>query len=300
VAEVVVVGSLNVDLTLPVPRRPEGGETLLGEDLRRAPGGKGANQAVAAARLGRDVAMIGAVGDDPEGEWLLDLVAAEGVDVSAVRRVPAPTGHAVILLEPDGESTIVVSPGANGRLTPADVDAHQRLLAGARCVLAQHEVPVDTVARAAALTRGQFVLNPAPGRPVARDLLRRVDVLVPNRLELAAVLERPEPTGQAGVLALARELAGPSTVVVVTLGPDGALVVSGDAATPVPAPTVAAADTTAAGDSFCAGFVDALLDGADPVAAAGHAVQVAAVTVTRPGALDSLPRRDELRLPESR
>jgi ribokinase len=192
------------------------------------------------------------------------------------------------------------SAGANGRLTAVDVDAQEQLLSGARCVLAQHEVPEDAVARAAALTRGHFVLNPAPGRPVARALLRRVDVLVPNRLELAAVLDRPAPTGEASVLALARELAGPSTVVVVTLGPDGALVVSGDAATPVPAPKVAAVDTTAAGDSFCAGFVDALLDGADPVEAAGHAVRVAAVTVTRPGALDSLPRRDELRLPESR
>jgi ribokinase len=293
-ADVVVVGSINVDLTIEVDRVPSRGETLPGSDLRRGGGGKGANQAVACARLGRAVSMVGAVGHDADGTWMLELLAAENVDTRAVLRSSRSTGQALILVEPDGESTIVISPGANASLSPANVDAAATLVVSARCVLAQQEVSAATVARAAELASGLFVLNPAPARPVSAEVLARVDVLVPNRHELAGLVGT-EPSADLDVIGdMARSLDGPTTVVV-TLGPDGALVVERSRRTHVAAVEAKAVDATAAGDTFCAALVDALLDGADVIAATRWATRAAAVAVTRRGAMDSIPRRSEVK-----
>jgi ribokinase len=294
-SEIIVVGSINVDVSIGVPHAPRRGETLLGADIVRGGGGKGANQAVACARLGRETAMVGAVGDDADGTWMLQLLAAEDVDTSAVLRLDRPTGQAVILVEPDGESTIVVSPGANGALAPEDIDRARDRLAEARCVLAQQEVSAAVVTRAAELTRGLFVLNPAPARPVDRQTLQHVDVLVPNRYELAGLCGEEPSSDDNAIAAMARTLEGP-TAVVVTLGTAGALVVEGDRAVHVPAHSVEAVDATAAGDTFCAALVDALLDGADTVEAARWAVRVAAVTVGRRGAMSAIPYRSEIGL----
>lgn len=285
----VVVGSINLDITVPVEHPPTAGQTLLGGAAVRSPGGKGANQAVALARLGRDVRMVGAVGTDADGDALLARLRAERVDFTAVRRVPEATGQAFVFVSAGGESTIVVAPGANMTLRPE----HVGVVASAEAVLLQQEIPAEAVAAAVGACEGIVVLNPAPARPLERGVLRRVDLLVPNRDELAALAGRTSLRSTTEVETAATGL-GVRGSVVVTMGADGALVVEPGRTTHVPALRVVAVDATAAGDSFCAGLVDAVLDGADPVEAARFATRVAAVTVTRAGAIDALPTRAEL------
>ena len=287
-----MVGSVNTDLTIAVPRLPREGETILGGEAVRRAGGKGANQAVASARLGRRTGLVGRVGDDPEAGALLGRLAAEGVDTSAVARAEGASGTAIILLR-DGESTIVVSPGANARLSEADVLAAGPALRAARAVLLSLEVPVAAVAAAARVAGGLVVLNPAPARPLPAELLARVDVLVPNRQELAGLAVAPAAAGPGAVAEQARALPG-AGVVVVTLGGDGALVVTADRAVHVPAEPATVVDATAAGDGFCAALTDALIGGAQVEAAARWAARVAAAVVERPGAMDSLPTREQV------
>ncbi|MEU7619657.1 ribokinase [Micromonospora rifamycinica] len=295
--DIVVVGSLNVDVVVPLHELPAAGQTVLGAaDHRRAGGGKGANQAVAAARLGRRVAMVGAVGIDADGDWLLGLLAAEGVATDAVLRAPRPTGQAIVLVTDDGDSTIAVSSGANMWLAPGHLTPLRHLLGSARAVLLQQEVDAAVVAEAVRVAEGLVVLNPAPARPVDPATLARVDVLVPNRGELAALAGVRSLVGAVGtddLAAMARTLRtrGP---VVVTLGGDGALVVTTDRQWLVPAEQVDAVDATGAGDTFCAALADALLDGAAIDEAARWASRAAAVTVTRPGAMAAAPRRAEV------
>ncbi|MFY1651647.1 ribokinase [Solwaraspora sp. WMMB762] len=298
--DIVVVGSLNVDVVVPLDELPAAGQTVLSAaDHSRAGGGKGANQAVAAARLGRSVAMVGAVGDDPEGQWLTGLLAAEGVDTSAVLRAPRPTGQAIVLVTADGDSTIAVSSGANMWLAPEHLRPYADLIGDAAAVLLQQEVDAAVVAAVVAAARGLVVVNPAPARPIDAETLARVDVLVPNRGELAALAGATVPAGTGpsegvdSLAAMARSL-GTRGPVVVTLGADGALVVTADREHLVPAEPVVAADATGAGDTFCAALADALLDGAAIDDAARWASRAAAVTVTRPGAMASAPRRAEV------
>lgn len=294
--DVVVVGSINVDLRLDVAAIPRSGETILARGMQRAAGGKGANQAAAAARLGRKVAMVGAVGHDDGAALALGRLAAEGVDTAPVAREATSTGTAVVLWERP-ESTIVVHAGANDAVTGAMVRERAGVLAGARAVLCQLETPVEALEAVGATAPGLKVLNPAPAKgPLDAGLLAAFDLLVPNRFELGNLAgAAAEPRTLAEVEAAARSV-GVATDWVVTLGGDGALVVpaDGSAALHVPAQVVDAVDTTAAGDSFCAGLVDALLDGAPLLDAVRWATRVAAVTTTRHGAMDSLPRRDEV------
>ena len=293
-AAIAVVGSLNLDLVVRVPRLPGPGETVSGDDVFRNPGGKGANQAVAAARLGRRVAMVGCVGDDEAGRELLASLEADGVDHSRVRVVDGvPTGTAFITVGEDGENQIVVSPGANARLTPDDVAAAGTALAAAAVTLLQLEVPLETVAAAARTAGGKVVLNPAPVRALPSALVGEVDVLVPNRVELAQLAAGRVPA----TVEEAAELAGrlPARAVVVTLGSDGALVVEYGRARHVPAVPVRPVDTTAAGDAFCGGLADALAAGVTLVVAARRAVRVAAAACLRQGAQASLPTPADLR-----
>jgi ribokinase len=295
VVEVVVVGSANLDLAVRLDRLPDRGETVLAGPVERGPGGKGLNQAVASARLGRRTAFLGAVGDDDAARALDAFLAGEGVR-RVLRRTATATGHALVLLDGGGESTIVVSPGANGALTAADVARHADLLSDARAVLAQLEIPVPSVTQALRHAGGLRVLNPAPGRALPVDLLAAVDVLVPNRHELALLVGRRALDRLDDVAAAARQVAGPRTVVV-TLGADGALVLDRGRAEHVPSVPVAVVDATGAGDTFCAALVDALVDDADPVEAARWAVRAAAVTVTRPGAARAMPHRSDVAAP---
>ncbi|MGW7535207.1 ribokinase [Amycolatopsis sp. NPDC054798] len=287
-AAVLVVGSANADLVVPVDRRPGGGETVLGGDTALSPGGKGANTAVAAGKLGADVALLGAVGDDAYGQMLRDSLSNAGVDTQFVRTVDRPTGIAYITVTPDGENSILVSPGANSALEPGDVT--DEALDGVRVLVASLEVPLPTIERAVVRAHGngaRVLLNLSPAAEVSRETLAALDVLLVNEHE-AAYLLGSEDADPRELLDL-----GPRAAVV-TLGAKGAAVIEGDKSTTVESPKVEAVDTTGAGDAFAGALAAALADGAELVEAAERAVKVAAVTVTRHGAQPSYPTAAEL------
>jgi ribokinase len=293
----VVVGSLNLDSVSEVPALPRPGETVLALRSARGLGGKGANQAVSAARHGAAVAMVGCVGDDRDGAELLSALAAEAVDTSAVRvRRGPPTGAAQVIVAADGANCIVVAAGANAQLTPADAESALADLRPSDVVLIQLEIPIDAAtaaARTAAAAGARVVLNPAPAQPLPGDFVRAVDVLVPNLTELVALTGGggSDLVAEASERALA--LAGDRSVIV-TLGEHGALVVERGEATSVSAPRVDAIDTTGAGDAFCGSLASELLRGRALLDATRVAVQVGALATTRRGALSGLPRRSEI------
>jgi ribokinase len=273
---VVVVGSVNLDLVARVARLPDGGDTVPATGYTRVPGGKGANQALAARRLGAEVTLVAAVGTDDAADEALALLAADGVDLGPVRRVAGvPTGVALITVDDAGENTIVVVPGANAELTVTAAE-----LAGADAVLCQLEVPVGTVAAAAAATPpgALFCLNTAPAGPVPDAVLDRADLVVANRAEYAAVpgLDR-------------------AALVAVTAGAAGAVLrAGGREVARSPSPTVTAVDGTAAGDAFAGGLVVGLLAGLDRETALRRACAAGAAAATRAGAQPSLPRPADL------
>jgi ribokinase len=288
---VVVVGSVNVDLLVSVPRHPEAGETVLGGDAAHSPGGKGANQAVAAARLDQRVALVARVGDDTYGSALRAGLDAEGVDTAAVRTtMDVPSGLALITVDGQGENRIVVSPGANAHLTTDDVVASAELLASAVVTMVQLEVPHAAVVVAVEQAKGMVMLNPAPAATLPENVLDRIDVLVPNRVELAVLAGESVPATVDEVAELARELPARAGVVV-TLGKDGALVVADGDVAHVPAMPVEVTDTTGAGDAFCGALADALARGSALRAAAEWAVRAAGIATTAAGAQTALPTR---------
>lgn len=292
--EIAVVGSCNLDLVVGVDHVPLVGETVLGDDLREIPGGKGANQAVAAARLGRSVAMVGRVGDDAAGTTLRGALESDGVDTTRiVTTAGVPSGVALISVQADGDNAIVVSPGANGRITADDI-RRSEIVRVAPVVLTQAEIPMEAVIETVRSASGTVIWNPAPAPAdgVPLELLESVAVLVPNQTELAHLAGHVGPVDAEVAVDLARRL--PCAAVVVTLGAGGALVVAGDDHVVVPAPQITPVDTTAAGDAFCGALADGLVDGDDLVEAARWAVRVGAATTLRPGAQPSLPTRDEV------
>lgn len=284
--DVLVVGSANADLVVPADRRPGAGETVLGGDTVVSPGGKGANTAVAAARLGADVALLAAVGEDAYAGLLLDSLRDAGVRTGLVRRVARPTGIAYITVTPDGENSILVSPGANQALEPSVVDS---ALEGVKVVVASMEIPLATVERAVAVAAEKKVcslLNLSPVAAVSKETLAALDVLVVNEHEAAWLLG--DGVAPERLLDL-----GPSAAVV-TLGARGALVITGDGTTEIAAPKVTAVDTTGAGDGFTGALAAAIAEGKTLETAARRAVQVAAVSVTRHGAQPSYPTAAEV------
>ncbi|OIJ85036.1 ribokinase [Streptomyces colonosanans] len=292
--DLLVVGSANADLVIGVERRPAAGETVLGSDLVVHPGGKGANQAVAAARLGARTALLARVGDDAHGRLLLDAQREAGVDSVGVLVGGAPTGVALITVDPSGDNSIVVSPGANGRLAPEDVRAAAGLLRASRVVSAQLEIPLETVLQVVRnLPSGtRFVLNPSPPRPLPSEVLAACDPLIVNEHE-AQVIAGGELGGSPEDWARALLALGPRSVVV-TLGAEGALVASGETMTRVPSVKVDAVDTTGAGDAFTAALAYRLGAGASLPEAAAYAARVGAAAVTRPGAQESYPTAEEV------
>lgn len=290
----VVVGSSNIDMVVKTERIPRGGETVLGGDFVMVPGGKGANQAVCAAKLGADVALVARVGEDVFAEKSLDNFRATGVDTRFVTRDPNnASGVALIAVDEHGENAIVVAPGANSALTPADVDAARDTISGADAVILQLEIPEETVAHTVNLARSlgvRVVLNPAPIRPISEEVLAKVDVLVPNEHEAAGLVgaELEPPTCARRVLALG------AGAVVITLGARGAYAADARGGCFVEALKVQAVDTTAAGDAFTASLAFALAEGRDLIDAARFASRVAAISVTRMGAQSSMPSREEV------
>jgi ribokinase len=296
-AQIVVVGSLNMDVVCRVARAPEAGETVLGEDASFVAGGKGANQAVAAARLGGNVHMVGRVGADSFGERMREGLRSEGIDVSHVGTDDVTSGVALILVEAGGQNRITVAPGANARLTPAHVAAAAPLWPRDGLLLLQLETPLDTVTAAidhAHHAGLKVILNPAPAQPLPPAWWNRIDVLVPNETE-AALLTGMPLNGEAGARIAARELRRRGVrCVLVTLGELGVLLVDEAGERLIAAPRVTALDTTAAGDTFTGALAVAMGEGLDLDAAARFAVRAAALSVTRRGAQTSIPYRTEV------
>jgi len=291
--DVCVVGSANLDIVVPVPHHPVAGETVLGGDHARIPGGKGANQAVAAARLGRSVAFVGCVGNDPAGVELWDALEAEGIDVSLLRSVDhRPSGIAMISVGADGDNSIVVSPGANALVDEDQIGDAAALLEVAKVTLLQLEVPIEAVTLAAESAGGLVILNPAPAQALTSRILESVDVLVPNETELALLSGSAVAQTFDEIVDQARLL--PAARTVVTLGAQGALLVDETDMHHQPAPTVSAVDTTAAGDSFCGALADVLAEGGSLTDAMAWGVMVGAATTLRFGAQSSLPTAGEV------
>lgn len=285
-----VVGSINADLTVNVGRHPTPGETLMGSGGGITAGGKGANQAVAAAKLGTSVVLVGAVGADANAEPATALLRDAGVDLAHVEDVEDVTGLAVITVAAGGENTVLVVPGANALVGGEYVQRHAAAIKAAELVLLQGEIPADGFARAVELARGRVVVNLAPVVDVPREALLRADPLMANEHEAGLVLQQLGLDGAGTPEELARRLldAGFASVVL-TLGSAGALVASGGELTHIESPNVDAVDTVGAGDAFAGAFCHRLLAGDSMVDAARFACRVGAFSVTRPGAQPSYP-----------
>lgn len=296
---IVVLGSLNMDLVLRVPRAPGAGETLIGRSLQRLPGGKGGNQAVSCARQGAAVRLIARVGGDDDGRALCDALAADGIALGAVQRDAAqPTGVALVMVEDSAQNRIVVLPGANLAVT-VDDDGLAAALAGAQAFVTQLESPLAVVEQAVAAAAAHgvpVVLNPSPLQPLPDTLWPRVDTLVLNEVEAAEIAGRAVDGPTAARDAAQALRARGVRRVVVTLGADGAVSVDADGCHHHPALRVDAVDTTAAGDTFTGALAVALAGGATLVDAVGRGLRAAALCVTRVGAQPSIPTAAELAL----
>ena len=292
---VLVIGSLNADLTMRLPRLPRAGETVLGGALATSPGGKGANQAAAAARLGGEVRMVGCVGDDASGRGLVEALAAQQVGVEGIRTIAGEaTGTALILVDERGANAIGVASGANARLSVDVARAAEAHLGWAQVVLCQLETPLPAVrwALATARERGAItVLNPAPARALDDATLGLVDYLTPNETEAGDLTGLPVTDPDSARAAAAQLLARGARTVVVTLGAQGALACDGQRALHFPAFPVEAVDTTAAGDAFSGALAMGLAAGGSLEQAIPLASAAAALTCTRRGAQDALPDR---------
>ncbi|MFJ5777255.1 ribokinase [Streptomyces sp. NPDC093094] len=288
---IAVLGSTNMDLVAYVPKAPQRGETVTGREFRTVPGGKGANQAIAAAHAGATVSMVGAVGNDSFGARLRSVLEHSGVDTDHLRTVEGPSGTAHIVVDDEGGNAIVVIPGANGtvdHLAPGD----EGLIANADALLLQLEIPMPAVLAGAQAARAhgiRTILTPAPAQPLPIELLNAVDLLVPNEHEAATLTGRTDPRSAA--VALLEEV----PEVIVTLGPAGCLYAArGAEPVTVPAPQVTAVDSTAAGDTFVGTLAVALGEGRPMPEALRWAAEAAALSVQREGASTSMPYRSEI------
>ena len=295
---IVVVGSVNVDLLAQVQRHPRPGETLHGTGGQMLPGGKGANQAVAAARLGARVAMVGAVGSDVQAEAALSALREAGVDLGHVAEIEGPTGLAIVTVAEDGENSIVVIAGANDAMDAGRVRAAAEVISAARIVVCQGEIPRDGIEALPALVTGRFLHNPAPVMELDPAVLRASDPLVVNQHEAGLVLAQLAPDQEApedpeAVVAALRAAGIPSAVL--TLGADGSLVADQGGVRRVPPAPVEAVDTTGSGDAFIGALALGLARGDDLATAARLASRVGAFAATGEGAQPSYPTAaDEL------
>ncbi|GGW32537.1 ribokinase [Streptomyces xantholiticus] len=288
---IVVLGSTNMDLVAFVAHAPKRGETVTGREFRTIPGGKGANQAVAAARAGGEVAMIGAVGSDAFGPQLRHTLESCGVDTDLLRTTEGPSGTAHIVVDDEGGNAIVVIPGANGTVTSL-AHGEEALIATADTLLLQLELPLSAVLDGAEAARRhgvRTVLTPSPAQPLPPELLAATDLLVPNEHEAATI------TGIADPHSAAQELLRQVPAVVITLGSAGCLYAARDTEPiTVPAPSVTAVDTTAAGDTFVGALAVALGEKKPVTQSLAWACTAAALSVQHPGASSSMPYRSEI------
>jgi len=296
--KIIVIGSMNMDMVVKTSHIPEPGETVLGGTFFMNPGGKGANQAVAVARLGGDVAFIGKIGEDIFGKQSVKLFNDEGVDIAGmVSDIDLPSGIAMITVDEEGENSIVVAPGANANLQPGDVEASLSKYPEADILLIQLEIPMKTVAFAAEYGNKKgmkVILNPAPANPLIPELFSLIDIITPNVNE-AEMLSGIKITDIESAKLAAEQLnARGVKVVVITLGKQGAVLLEDGNFYHVPAPEVQTVDTTAAGDVFNGALAVALSEGKGLKDATAFACHSAAIAVTRLGAQSSIPYRNEI------
>jgi len=291
---ILVVGSLNTDLVVRASRFPQPGETISGEDLQIIPGGKGANQAVATARLGANVSMFGRVGKDNFGDFLLDNLKSNNVDSHLIQRDDSSTGTAIIVVDSNGQNNIVLSAGANGKVSSSDME--HASFSDFNLLLLQLEIPTPTVYFAAKRAKEngiRVILNPAPAKPLPDELITLADFIIPNETELS-LLTRMEvkdiPSAEKAAHAL---LDKGAQNVIVTLGSKGALIVNSDTSKHVDAYQVDVVDTTAAGDAFIGGFAS-VLDSSGLLDAVRYGCACGALAVTKFGAQPSLPTKEEV------
>jgi len=296
-AQIVVVGSLNMDMVVSLNRRPQRGETVLGTNFFMNAGGKGANQAVAARKLGATVAMIGKLGTDIFADQLLASLGQVGVECNAIEKIPGQvTGVAFVTLDPDGDNSIVVAPGANLLLTPEDIRRQEQLIKQAKLLMVQLEVPMETVMESITIAKRHNVpvlLDPAPAQHLSAELLSMVDYIVPNETEIAqltGIHVYDQVTAKLAAVELLRK--GVSTVFA-KLGEKGLVVVNSNSTFVVESYKVNAVDSTAAGDAFAGAVGAAIVSGKDNWTAAKFASAIGAITVTRKGAQASIPSLDE-------
>ena len=295
--KIIVVGSSNVDLTARVKRLPRPGETIGGATLLRANGGKGANQAVAAARMGANVMFLTCLGNDASGEMLSTQFAADGIDTSCIKLSATPTGTALIFVDDNAENCIAVAPGANNDLLPSDIDAARKCIEGAEYLLVQLEIPMPTVVRSVELADSlgiKTILNPAPMCPVPEELFGHIWLITPNQTEAEQLtgihVDSEENARKAADALFAKGVKN----VIITLGCKGSLVCTPEESKLVPARKVQAVDTTGAGDVYNGALAAALSEGKSLVEAAGLATLASSVAVTRMGAQTSAPYRNEV------
>ncbi|MHC5123220.1 MAG: ribokinase [Planctomycetota bacterium] len=295
---IIVIGSSNIDLVAKAPRIPVTGETLTGTDFFMVPGGKGANQAVAAAKLGAEVVFITKLGKDVFASELLENFKSVNINTQHIEQLNGvPSGIAVIAIDDKGQNMIIVVPGANGKLAPVDVDKAQSDIANAAVVVAQLEVPIETVEQAAKIANQNnipFILDPAPAKPLSDELLSRVDILTPNETEAEALTGIKVTDEKSADMAADALLAKGVKTVIVTLGEKGLLLATQDSKEMIPNHKVNAVDSTAAGDAFTGSLAYGLARGNSIKDAAVYANAVAAVSVTRYGAQPSMPTLKEV------
>lgn len=298
-AKLVVVGSANMDLVVKAQRIPAPGETVLGGVFATIPGGKGANQAVAAARLGGATAFVGRVGEDAFGAILRQEMESAGVRTKSLKSDgEAPSGVALIGVSATGENAIMVAPGANGRVCEADIREAEGAIAEADWLVVQLETPLEAVCCAVDIAKRhgtKVLLNPAPAQPLPLSLLQSVDVLTPNEHEAATILGEEQEEGDGDMEGVAERLRGLGVgSVIITIGAQGCVVSDESGTRRRPAPVVQAVDTTAAGDCFSGALAVGLGEGMDIETAVAFALRAASLSVTRMGAQPSLPSRSEL------
>ena len=295
--KIVVIGSSNTDMTVVADRLPVPGETVLGGKFAMGQGGKGANQAVAAQRLGGDVTFICKVGRDIFGENSIKEYQKDGMDTSKVMYSDQPSGVALISVDTHAENCIVVASGANGDITVEDIEANRKDIEEAGILLLQLEIPVDAVVRAAKIGHeaGVYVvLNPAPACDLPEEIYQYLSLIIPNQTEIA-LMTGIEANDEEGAAKAVEALQSKGTKdVIVTMGSKGSMVYNNGKATFVPSRKVNAVDTTAAGDTYCGGLCVALSEGKDIIAAAEFATASSALTVQKRGAQDSIPYRKDI------
>lgn len=295
--KIIVVGSSNVDLTARVKRLPRPGETIGGATLLRANGGKGANQAVAAARMGANVMFLTCLGNDASGEMLSTQFAADGIDTSCIKLSATPTGTALIFVDDNAENCIAVAPGSNNDLLPSDIDAACRCMEGAEYLLVQLEIPMPTVARSVELADSlgiKTILNPAPMGPVPEELFSHIWLITPNQTEAEQLtgihVETEEDARKAAGVLFTKGVGN----VIITMGSRGSLVCTPESSVFVPSRKVQAIDTTGAGDVYNGALVAALSKGSSLIEAAKTATLASSISVTRMGAQTSAPYASEI------